>query len=544
MPKFAVDTTADQQTTCGEALIALLAQYDVDTVFGIPGVHTLDLYRGLHESSIKHVLARNEAGAGFMADGYARVTGKPGVAMVITGPGVTNATTPLGQAYADSIPLLLISSANDSKTLGKGWGCLHETTDQQAITAPLTGFSATAMRPSDVPEMIGQAFTLFASQRPRPVHIAIPTDVLAMPVTEEWQPVSLPSPAKPDELLLDEASVLLAKAKNPIILLGGGAIAAGAVVVELAELLQAPVISSNAGKGIVPDSHPLSLGATIWRQPTLDLLANADVVLALGTELAETDSFVEKLPITGKLIRVDIDAAKLNDLYPATVPILGDALHAAFFLMVMLQERIETPRASVAATVATVKAASLVPSGVEAQHLAVLGAIRDALPTESALFADMSQISYSGCFAYPAEVARSWHYAGGFCTLGCAMPMAIGAKLAQPDLPVVAMAGDGGFMFTVQELMVAVEEQLALPIIVWNNHSLQQIKDDMVLRDIEPIAVDSIRPNFQLLAAACGANSAKPSSLEGLQATIETALQANKPTLIEVNQDSDWLTNL
>ena len=179
-------TLVPNETTCGEALIRLLAAYGVDTVFGIPGVHTLDVYRGIANSGIRHVQAKNEQGAGFMADGYARASGKPGVCTLITGPGVTNAATPMGQAFADSIAMLVISSENATDTLGKGWGCLHEITNQQAVTEPLTALSATALSPDDVPELIGQAFSLFSTGRRRPVHLSIPVDVLAMPVTADW----------------------------------------------------------------------------------------------------------------------------------------------------------------------------------------------------------------------------------------------------------------------------------------------------------------------------------------------------------------------
>ena len=177
---------AEQKLTGGEALVRLLANYGVDTVFGIPGVHTLELYRGLPGSNIRHVLTRHEQGAGFMADGYARVTGKPGVCFVISGPGVTNIATPIGQAYADSIPMLVISSVNERKSLGKGWGSLHETQDQRAITAPITAFSALALHTDDLPELIARAFAVFNSERPRPVHISIPLDVMSDVITRDW----------------------------------------------------------------------------------------------------------------------------------------------------------------------------------------------------------------------------------------------------------------------------------------------------------------------------------------------------------------------
>jgi thiamine pyrophosphate-dependent acetolactate synthase large subunit-like protein len=283
-----IDMTTNGELNVGEATIKLLEKYGVDTLFGIPGVHTLDFCRGLNMSSIRHVQARNEQGAGFMADGYARASGKPGVALVISGPGVTNALTAVGQAYADSIPLLMLSSDAASYTIGKGWGCLHEVPSLTDTTAPLTAFSATAMSPEEVPGLIARAFSVFASERPRPVHIAIPIDILAMPAGGDWEAIELP-----------RACELLRNAKQPMICVGGGAWLASEAITELAERLGAAVIGSTAGKGIIDDSHPLSLSA--------------------GTVRGET------LEINGKIIRVDLDPRKMNDLYPAAVAIIGGA---------------------------------------------------------------------------------------------------------------------------------------------------------------------------------------------------------------------------
>src|SRR3990167_5185414 len=211
--------------TGGQALVRLLANYCVDTVFGIPGVHTLELYRGLPGSGIRHVLTRHEQGASFMADGYARVSGKPGVCFIITGPGVTNAATGIGQAYADSIPMLVISSVNHTASLGKGWGCLHETQDQRAITAPITAFSAVALSAEDLPELIARAYAVFDSERPRPVHISVPLDVLSAKVSRDWsnEVVRRPSRGVPAATALDLAVAKLQSAKRPMIIAGGGA---------------------------------------------------------------------------------------------------------------------------------------------------------------------------------------------------------------------------------------------------------------------------------------------------------------------------------
>ena len=320
-----VVTATSRRMTCGEALMHLLGDYGVDAVFGIPGEHTLELYRGIENSSVRHVLTRHEQGAGFMADGYGRVTGKPGVCTLITGPGVTNCTTPLAQAYADSVPMLLISSANRSESLGKGWGCLHEITDQCAVTAPLTAFSALVRTPEDIPELIAQAFTVFHSRRPRPVHISVPLDLLGLPVEGGWTARVPPQRPVAPPASIDSAATLLAAARRPMILVGGGAQDAGDCVRRLCERLDAAVISSNAGKGVVPESHPLSLGGGLITKAVRDFLETADVVLSIGCEISETDSFEDYLTINGKLIRIDLDPSKFNDLYPATVAVQGDA---------------------------------------------------------------------------------------------------------------------------------------------------------------------------------------------------------------------------
>ena len=212
---------SETQLNVGEATIKLLEKYGVDTVFGIPGVHTLEFCRGLNKSQIHHVQARNEQGAGFMADGYARASGKAGVALVISGPGVTNALTAVGQAYADSIPMLLLSADAASHTLGKGLGVLHEVPSLTDTTAPLTAFSATAMSAEEVPLLLARAFSVFSSERPRPVHIAIPTDVLEMPVEADWEAIDLPMRPAPTMKKIERACELLRNARQPMICVGG-----------------------------------------------------------------------------------------------------------------------------------------------------------------------------------------------------------------------------------------------------------------------------------------------------------------------------------
>lgn len=526
---------------CGEALVQLLEQYGIDTVFGIPGVHNLALYRGLGRSSITHVQARNEQGAGFMADGFARAGGRPGVCFVISGPGVTNAATPLGQAFADSIPVLMISAVTASHTHGQGWGALHEITDQEAVTRPLTAISATALSPEDLPALLGRAFTVFASQRPRPVHIGIPIDVLEMETDGNWKAVAPPARPSPDSKAVAAAARLLLDAARPSIYVGGGAVEAAASVTAIAERLNATVITSNAGKGVVPESHPLNVGGSIWRQPTQDHIGAADVVLAIGTELAETDSFTERLSLTGKVIRVDIDPTKIDDLYPAAIGIVADASITATALVEALGPGAPTVVGAAERVAATRAAVGAALTDVERQHVVALEAIRRALPADAILMNDIAQLVYTGSAMFPVEHPRLWHYPAGFCTLGCGLPDAIGAKMAFPDRPVATLVGDGGFMFTPQELITATQLGLPIPIIIWNNGGLQQIADDMNTMGITPIGTDGINPDFLMLARSMGANGSRPDSIEALEAAVAGALGADRPTIIEIFEGSDWL---
>ena len=537
-----VVTATSRRMTCGEALMHLLGDYGVDAVFGIPGEHTLELYRGIESSRVRHVLTRHEQGAGFMADGYGRVTGKPGVCTLITGPGVTNCTTPLAQAYADSVPMLLISSANRSESLGKGWGCLHEITDQSAVTAPLTAFSAMVRTPDEIPELIAQAFTVFHSRRPRPVHISVPLDLLGLPVEGGWTVRVPPQRPVAPPAAIDSAASLLAAARRPVILVGGGAQDVGDCVRRLCERLDAAVISSNAGKGVVPESHPLSLGGGLITKAIRDFLETADVVLSIGCEISETDSFEDYLTINGELIRIDLDSSKFNDLYPATVAVQGDAGPSVEAIVRSLERRpvkADKGTAESLDAVRTRQAADL--TAVERQHAKLLLELRSLLPPDTIMFGDIAQLVYTGSAVMPTDRPRTWFYPAGLGTLGCALPGAIGAKIALPDRPVIVLVGDGGFLFTIQELATAVEEALAIPIVLWNNDSLAMIRDGMIKRGISQIGVNPKNPDFMKIAEGFGCHGVRPDSLASFASAADKALQASVPTVIEIREDADWL---
>lgn len=529
--------------SCGEAVMKLLAAYEVDTVFGMAGTMTVELYRGIGLAGIRHVQCRNEQGASLMADGYARATGKPGVCTIIAGPGVTNAATGIAQAFCDSQPMLVLSGACATRTQGKGCGAIHELTDQAAVTAGFTALSAMVRYPEELPELIARAYAVFRGTRPRPVHLSLPRDVLPEPAVGEWIPRRAPSLPMPDLSAIEEAAELLAKAKRPLILVGGGAVGTRKALTAIAERIGAPVLSTNAGKGILAESHPLSLGCSIVQQPSQEALAAADVVLLVGTEVAAGDSFLPKLEISGDIVRIDIDPKQLTAVYPAAVPIQADARAAMTALATALTHRkVAGLRSQGEAWVREVLARNAsTMTDLEKQHARVWKILHSALPADAIVMGDATQIVYTGSYAMPMETERCWYYSGTYCALGVALPMAIGAKIGAPHRPVIAVAGDGGFMFTVNELATAAEEGLALPVIVWNNDALNAIVEQMDRQNVPRIGVEPKSPDFLTVAQGLGCHAVRPTSAEQLAQSVRDAFAADRPTLIEVRQDSAWL---
>ena len=315
-------------TTCGEVLVELLEGYGIDTVFGIPGVHTVELYRGLPKTKIRHITPRHEQGAGFMADSFVRASGRPAACFIITGPGMTNIATALGQAYGDSVPLLVISSVNNTHELGLGEGRLHELPNQSNLISGVTAFSHTVLRPEELPTVLARAFAVFDSGRPRPVHLELPLDVITAPGEKIGRkaPVRVRRPAPAPEAL-ERAVALLAGAERLMVVLGGGTQDAPEEALRLVEILGAPALLTINARGVLPPGHPLSLAGAMPHAPVLEALRTADVVLAVGTELGETDSllFDKDLVLEGKVIRVDIDPQQLMRSALPEVAICADA---------------------------------------------------------------------------------------------------------------------------------------------------------------------------------------------------------------------------
>src|SRR5262245_47997020 len=531
--------------TCGEYLVKLLEAYGVELIFGIPGVHTVELYRGLPATRIRHVTPRHEQGAGFMADGYARASGKPGVAFIITGPGMTNIMTAMGQAYADSIPMLVISSVNGRRELGMAQGRLHELPSQRGTVAGVAAFSHTLFDPAQLPEVMARAFAVFSSARPRPVHIEIPLDVITADVgdlpAKAWP---LPPRAAPDAAAIEQAADLLGAAKRPLIVVGGGAADVGPQLADLAVHLDAPVFATINGKGILPPHHPLALSGNLGMAPLREELKQCDVVLAIGTECGETEMYPEPhaVEIAGKLIRIDIDPLQLVNNLPAALPIQADAKLAVRALNTELGVRAdgapsaERKGSARAADLRKQVAAGLWPA--TRIHGALLHTVTEALP-DAVIAGDQTEPVYAANQTYEAPRPRSYFNSStGYGTLGYGMPAAIGAKLGQPRRPAVCLIGDGGLQFSLPELAAAVEAQVPVAILIWNNTGYGEIKVYMADRQIPEIGVDIHTPDFVAIAGGMGCAASRPEGLADLRAELKASMTRKVPTVLEIQAGS------
>ncbi|NIC06253.1 5-guanidino-2-oxopentanoate decarboxylase [Billgrantia bachuensis] len=528
--------------TCAELLIRLLRdRYGVDTLFGIPGVHTVELYRGLEASGVRHVTPRHEQGAGFMADGYARATGRPGVCLIITGPGMTNIATAMGQALADSVPMLVISSVNRRDTLGRGQGRLHELESQRNLVAGVARFSHTLLDRDGLPEVLARAFAVFQGQRPGPVHIEIPIDLFDAPVSSprEWNAPTI-YPAAPDPDGLAQAAQWLRDAQRPLVLLGGGCVKAPAAARELVTRLDAPTATTINAKGLLGDAHPLDLGANTGLPAVRRLAHEADVILAIGTELGETDYdvvFDDGFALTGRLIRIDLDAQQLVRNQALSLGLVGDAAQAITGLL----EHFPCPlnKQGVARASTTRDALNLAQDSTLAPFVPLCDTLREVLP-EAIWVGDSTAPVYAANHLLALPAPRHFFNAStGYGTLGYGLPAALGAQLGQPQLPVIALVGDGGVMFTLSELATAVEYRLPVVILLWHNHGYEEIRRYMDNHGVERLGVDIQAPDFITLASGFGCLATRVDSPPELAKALESR-PSDGPFLVEIDA-SAWM---
>lgn len=530
------DPTA--QPNGAELVIQALEARGVEVIFGIPGVHTLAIYDALYNSRIRHVLARHEQGIGFMADGYARATGSPGVALVITGAGVTNIATPIAEAYTDSSPVLLLSSNSPRSMVDGMHGCLHDLKDQLGVTRAFTKWNERVTNPADVPLAMAQAFRQMAHGRPRPVAVEIPLDVLDERATNIPQvDLTEPGAIEPDAGAIRAAAEAIARSRRVVIYAGGGAVSAeaGDALVALAERLGAPVMTSIMGKGAIPEDHPLSLGALWSTGNAVDmLLGEADCLVVVGSKMGEqaTEGFQMTYPST--VVRIDVDHQEMNRNLRPTAAVIGDALRSTEALLDQL-EQMEVRLSSFPADRVRDVRAQAEASNWGASRRDYIDALRRAIPRDGILSSDMTMMAYVACGLYPVYEPRTWMHPSGYGTLGFALPVAIGAKVGRPDATVVAVVGDGGFQYTMGDLGCAVQERLPIPIVIFNDSTYSAVKNaQQQSREERYIGVDLENPDYVKLADAYGIPGVRANSPEELETAIIEAATGDRPTIIDV----------
>lgn len=522
--------------TGGEAVVKALRAAGVDTIFGIPGTQNLPIFDALiDEPAIRLIVNRHEQGAGYLADGYARASGKPGVLVTVSGPGAANALTALGQAYSDSSPVVLISSQVSTASLDRDNEDFHQLRGELAIFQNVTKWQGRARSAAAIPGLVAEAVATARSGRPRPVYLEIPQDILGARGEATMAAPKEAAPIEPSDRQVLAAARILDTAERPLLYVGGGAMEAGEAVLALAERLRAPVVVSANGKGAVPETHPLVVGSG-WgvHHPGPDLVERADVVLALGTRFGPlpTGYWTLKVP---RLIHVDVDPAELGKHYPPELGIVGDMGLVARRLLDALDRIAAIPPESVWVDLDAHREARREALRSRAgDALDLLAALRAALPDDALLYNDLNTVSYWGWPGFRATKPRTYFYPSGFGSLGFGLPAAIGGKIARPERPVVALTGDGGALYTLHELATAVQYGIGVVVVVFNSGGYAAIKRDQERNwNGRTVGVDLASPDFVRLAEGFGARGRRVEKPAELGAAVAEAIQASGPTVIE-----------
>lgn len=529
-------TTEQYTDTAGRAVLETIRAYGVTAIFGIPGTHNLELYRPLADLGIRAVTNRHEQGSGYGADGWAQQTGLPGVVITTSGPGLQNAMSAIGTAFCESRPLIVLSPGVPLGAEFADVGTLHETKDASAMVAAIAEWSRRVSSAAEAVEAVHDAFALFRTGRPRPVHIEIPLDVLEAPAgvpAEARQPRPAPARVSGDPTALAEAARLLAEAKAPVIVAGGGAVDAGDEVTLLAERLGAAVLTTLNGKGVVDERHPLSLGSNLRLAAARAVAEDADVLLVVGSKLGEAELWAPRLEARGAVIRVDISPAQRDKNLAATVGLTGDAAAVSSALLAMLPA--ETgPSRELAAERAAIDAEM---RETASDTVALAEIIADALPDDTIVAGDSSQIVYMALGSVLRSARpHSLLYTPTYATLGYGLPAAIGARVAHTEHPVVTVIGDGALMFCVNELATAVEQRLDITIVCVDNGGYAEIRQNEVDRGMTPIGVDLVQPDWAALATAFGATGRRVERRDDIATSIRAAIADRGVQLVHIPQ--------
>jgi acetolactate synthase-1/2/3 large subunit len=520
--------------TGGQALVRSLYREGVRVVFGLPGVQLYHAMDALYEEpGIRFITTRHEQGAAYMAFGYAQAGGGVGTALVVPGPGLLNASAGIGTAYAASSPVLLVAGQIARDLIGVNRGELHDVHDQLDAIRTVTKWAVRVLYPADIPSAVQEAFRHLNTGRPRPVEIEIPPDTLEEVAEVQLMEQGVYERPAASAQSIEEGARILVESERPIILAGGGVISSGAseALQRVAEHLQAPVFTTSEGKGAISDRHQMSMGAAMRGvDASVDRpLDESNVILAVGTRLASA-----KLRDEQRIVQIDVDREEIGRNRSNTFGLVGDARLSLEELYRVLSSS-APPRPSRRAELEAIKSARFGSAArLEPQH-SLLRAIRAAMPDDGILVAGMTQVGYYSRIWYPVYAPRSYVNSSYFGNLGFAYPTALGAKVAQPDKAVVAVSGDGGFLYNSQELATAVQYGINAVVIVFNDNAYGNVlRAQMTKFGGRIIGAELHNPDFVRLAEAYGARGVRASGADQLEAALREALALDAPTLIEV----------
>ena len=525
-----------------DGIVLALKEAGVSTIFGIPSIHNIGLYESLrHESSIRHIGCRHEAGATHMADGYARASGGLGVIVSSTGPGAGFTVSALQEAWGSCSPVLMITTNIDAAKIGKGLGVLHELEEQTSLFRTITKEVIIPRTGDELYAAAKRAIALAQAGRPGPVCLEVPTDLMAgdapaaTPISSDNAPALPPLPPR-----LDEAVAILRNAKQPLILAGTDAARASTSgdlagdIQALAEALCAPVITNTPGKGVVPEDHALAFGNAARKLVVKEIVPGCDAAVVVGSRLREVDAKRRGLALPEQLIHVDWDERWISRNYPAALPLVGDIGAITRALRNQLEgEPYTGPRQERTAAWRQQADAEIERLAHERPEIQSLRAIRDVLPRESALVVDNTQLGYWAEYFYPSYQANGIIGAKGSGLLGFSFPAAIGVKVARPDTPVVGLIGDGGFLYTAQELATCVRHNIGFPLIVVNDNAFGVIGYLQRTAYQEAYQAQLTNPDFLAFAAAFGVPATRVQSPTELQSALARTLASGEMHLIE-----------
>jgi acetolactate synthase-1/2/3 large subunit len=525
-----------------DVLVEGLVGWGVRHLFGMPGSHSTSIYDALARSgAIRTILIRNEHAGAFAADGSARVTGEPGVVCTTAGPGATNALTGVAECWADSVPILLLAGQVNSDALDRECGNYHEI-DLEGIFRPVTAWCGTVRRVDRIPAFLGRAFQAMTWGRPRPAAMFLPQDLMRASCEVSAELTAFPAPPSPvvPDVAIAKAAEILAGARRPIILAGGGALWSGAAdaIEDLARSLDAPVITTLNGKGLLDERHPRSLGhARSVRAKTV--LPHADVMLAVGCRFTEVLTDWRRLPIPSRLIQIDLDPDQIGMNHPVEVGIVADARAACRALVAALGSPPRTGESGWGKLWDEARAAH------HPRPEWLIETLRSALPDEVPVFTDACEMGFRMQADWPSHGPRRFFYPSNYITLGWAFPAAIGAAAALGGRPVVSVSGDGGFVMTAQELATAARYRLRVIALVHNDSTYGAIKNIQErAHEGRHLDTDLNNPDFLRLADAYGVPARQARSPDELLAAVREALDRDGPSLIEVPDQWRFLRDL